>query len=98
MLYECFELNDIYDAEGQLGALTGLLEMAFQEYQHKVTVKELAPKTKDEKQLLVLEKMKDLTVSEMMTYMNALKNAIETHRFLKTKEWTFKDLEIKLLD
>jgi len=96
-VYSCFELNGIYDAEQQLSNLEVLVETSFHEQQNKLLVKNLNIKTNDDKEKMVIDIVKDLTVSEAVSYFRALLNAIDHHKFNKTKDIKVEDLEIKLL-
>ena len=96
-LHDCFLGNDIYTATGQLGAVEGAIEGTFFELQNKTKIKEIGIKTEDEKIKYVLDVLKGCTASEAVTYCRAMKNAIDQHRYLKTKDLKVEELEIKLL-
>lgn len=88
---------DIYEAEAVLGMITGSITNAYQNYQANVEVSVLELGEIDEKAQRVVDLVKELDVQRVLVYTNALHNAINQHKYVKTKNWTVKELDIELL-
>lgn len=64
----------------------------------KFLIKNLEHQDKvNDKGKYIFELFDSLTVSEGVTYLRALKNAIEQKRDLRIMDWKVKDLDIELL-
>lgn len=96
-LHDFFGETGIAEAEGNLGALEGLLNAKFMETAEKVKVEELGIVPDDEITKSALNILKENTVQDAITYCRALNNAMSHFKHKKTKEWTVKSLEIELL-
>ena len=98
-MYQEFKDNNIYDAEGQLGVITGVLNGMWERHQKIVKTKEVERGSDlDAKIVRVLDLVNDLPMNEAMGFISAMANAIQVHRYEKTKQMTVGDLEIILLD
>ena len=70
----------------------------FQVWQDKIKIVDLALGDEVTKQgKYVLEVLGECTVSEAVTYVRALRSAIDAHKYQKLKGTTVKGLDIKLL-
>ncbi len=96
-IHDAISELDIYEAEAVLGMVSGSVVNAYQNYQEKVGLKELVLAGIDEKAQRIVDICSDLDVQRVLTYTNALHNAINRHKYVKTKDWTVKDLDIELL-
>lgn len=97
-LHDCFAQDEVYDAEGGLAELEGLITGKFEVWQEKVKVKELElDKEITEKKKYLLEILADVSVADAVTYVRALKNAIDQHKYKKLKDLKVEGLDIKLL-
>lgn len=96
-LHNSFTETPIDDADEQLRLALEAITVDFSKIQDTLTVKKLGTRTKNEKIDLILDILKNQTLSEASAYINAMINAITQHKFLKTKDLTVKELEIKLL-
>jgi hypothetical protein len=96
-LHDYFADTDIYQAEGNLGALEGLLNSKFMELAAKTKVADLGITADDELTKNALAIFEGLSVQDAITYVRALVNATTNERYNKTKSWTVKELGITLL-
>lgn len=96
-IHDALASLDIYEAEAVLGLVTGSVSNAYQMFQDRVQVKELKMAKTDGVAGEILTICNDLDVQRVLAYSEALHNAINRHKYVKTKDWTVKDLDIELL-
>lgn len=89
--------QDIYEAESVLGVITGAVTEEFDRLQDETKMNVLKVKSDNELITKFMELFTDSTVREALVYTTAMNNAVQQHKYIKTKEWTVGDLDIKLL-
>ena len=98
-LHHLIKNLDIYEGQSFADAFRMTIESQYEEHKKKIGVKGLMSKVKVDDDTIkeALKITEKLTVEEAIGYSQVLKNAIEHHKYQKTKDWKVKDLKIKLL-
>jgi hypothetical protein len=96
-LHDLLAESENYDAEVTLGMVSGAVQASYNSYAAKVLLSDLGISCDDLKQNEILKLLKGLSVEETISWLSALNNAINKHRYVLLKDKTVKDLDIQLL-